>query len=1327
MAEDGKMIEAQVTETTVPVMDEAKMKITQLQQEEASAYWESILESIQDGFWVFDRKWRCTYMNHQQSQLIGKRKDDVLGNNLWDLFPDWVDTEVHRQLHQAVSEQTLVHFEYFYPMWQGWVEFRVYPSAQGVSMLTTDITARKQAEAVQLDRQQLIQQLVEMSPGLLYLYDIVEQRNIYINTRSLDLLGYPSETVLAMGANFMAQVIHPEDLPRIQAHFEQLNATEDGRFVDIEYRMRHINGEWRWFSSRDRVLTRTAEGQVRQILGTAQDITERKRTEEALRDREQQLKIALQTAKLGTWQHDLVTGILSCSEQCKANFGLPPDAEFSHQTLFAALHPEDCDSASQTLRERVQAAIHRAIEERTDYEVEERCFWPDGSLHWLIARGRLIYDSDGTPIRLVGVTLDITDRKRTEEALRHSEERFQLVAQATNDVMWDFNALTHEMWWSEQVQLLFGYRPEDLGTDMQGWAERVHPGDIERVQTHYETCLSSQECFWTDEYRFRRADDSYAYLLDRAYIIRDVSGKAVRVVGLMTDITERKQAEESLRNSERLYRAIGETIDYGIWVCDPDGRNIYASESFLQLVGLTQEQCSEFGWADVLHPDDAPATIAAWKECVRSGNFWDIEHRFRGVDGNWHSLLARGVPVRDENGEIICWAGINLDISRQKRAEAKLRESEARFRTLADSVPVLVWVNGVNGGCQFVNKAYLEFFGKTLEEVVGFGWRVHVHPDDQEQYMSAYLAALAERKPFRAQVRVQHADGQYRWLDSYALPRFSPAGEFMGYIGTSPDITEIKEAEEALRQSEERFRLATRAVAGVVYDWDVQSGRVYRSEGLYRLIGVRPEDAPQTRDWWLGRIHPDDLTHLQSIGDSIQTGSEERFETEYRVRHEDGRWIDVWDCSYLIRDENGQLIRIVGSTTDITEREQLLARERATREEAEAANRLKDEFLAILSHELRSPLNPILGWTRLLRTRKFDDKARDKALETIERNAKLQTQLIEDLLDVSRILRGKTTLNVCPVNLAHTIEAAIETVCLAAQAKGIHIQTQLNSAMEPISGDPSRLQQIVWNLLSNAVKFTPSGGKVDVCLEQIDAYAQIQVKDTGKGIAKEFLPHVFDYFRQEDSTTTRAFGGLGLGLAIVRHLTELHGGTVQAESLGEGQGATFTVRLPRMTTVARISPNNQPSTNTLDLSGLRILAVDDEADMRDLVKFSLNEYGANVRVAASAAEALLIFEEFKPDVFVCDIGMPEVDGYTLMRQVRAMLSEQAGRIPGLSEALPKAIALTAYAGDMNQQQAFAVGFQMHISKPVEPAELAKAIITLLRTDSSISSSRLGDS
>ena len=386
-------------------------------------------------------------------------------------------------------------------------------------------------------------------------------------------------------------------------------------------------------------------------------------------------------------------------------------------------------------------------------------------------------------------------------------------------------------------------------------------------------------------------------------------------------------------------------------------------------------------------------------------------------------------------------------------------------------------------------------------------------------------------------------------------------------------------------------------------------------------------------------------------------------------------------------------------------RARLYEAEQRARTEAEAANRIKDEFLAILSHELRSPLNPILGWTRLLRSRKFDEKATDRALEIIERNAKLQTQLIEDLLDVSRILRGKLVLNESPVNLVTTIEAALETVRLAAQTKEIQIQTVFEANVGQVSGDANRLQQVVWNLLSNAIKFTPSGGRVEVRLEQVGSQVQIHVRDTGKGINPEFLPYVFEYFRQENSSTTRQFGGLGLGLAIVRYLTELHGGSVHAESAGEGLGSTFTVTLPLMGRQVEVTPEPMPSQGAADLDGLRILVVDDETDIRELVAFILQQSGAAVTVAASAEEALIALNQSVPDVLLSDIGMPEVDGYMLMRQVRTFSAQQGGQIP--------AIALTAYAGEYYQQQAFQAGFQLHISKPVEPEELVRAIARLV--------------
>jgi CheY-like chemotaxis protein len=346
-----------------------------------------------------------------------------------------------------------------------------------------------------------------------------------------------------------------------------------------------------------------------------------------------------------------------------------------------------------------------------------------------------------------------------------------------------------------------------------------------------------------------------------------------------------------------------------------------------------------------------------------------------------------------------------------------------------------------------------------------------------------------------------------------------------------------------------------------------------------------------------------------------------------------------------------------------------------------------------------------LGWSRLLQDRKLDTARTTHALETIERNAKLQVQLIDDLLDVSRILQGKLSLNVAPVNLATTITAALETVRLAAAAKTIQIQTILKPEVGQILGDSGRLQQVIWNLVSNAVKFTPQGGRVEVRLEQVETQAQITVSDTGKGIHPDFLPHVFEYFRQADSATTRQFGGLGLGLAIVRQIVELHGGTVRADSPGAGQGATFTVEFPLMPQQAAIPQAVGESKPLSGLQGIKVLVVDDTTDMREYATFVLEQEGAEVVAVASATEALTALAQFQPTVLVSDIGMPNMDGYMLLQQVRRLPPEQGGQIP--------AIALTAYVGELNQHQAISAGFHRHLSKPIAPATLIAAIVDLI--------------
>jgi PAS domain S-box-containing protein len=440
-------------------------------------------------------------------------------------------------------------------------------------------------------------------------------------------------------------------------------------------------------------------------------------------------------------------------------------------------------------------------------------------------------------------------------------------------------------------------------------------------------------------------------------------------------------------------------------------------------------------------------------------------------------------------------------------------------------------------------------------------------------------------------------------------------------------------------------------------------------------------------------------------------------------RRKDGSEVDISLTVSPVRDKSGKVIGASKIARDISERkraeierEELLRRETEARAEAEKANCLKDEFLATVSHELRSPLNAILGWARMLREKQLDEEKAARAFEVIYRNAHAQNRLIGDLLDVSRIITGKLRLDVSLVELIPIIDAAMDVVRPAADAKNIRLSSTIDPAAGWASVDPDRLQQILWNLLSNAVKFTPEGGEVAVRLKRETTRIAITVSDTGEGIEPEFLPFVFDRFRQLDGAKTRAHGGLGLGLAIVRHMVESHGGAVSAASPGRGRGASFTVTFPltssrtetgederaRLTNAGKTSQSRAQSPYPLE--DLRVLVVDDELDARELFYSMLTNYGAEVKVCSSAAEALQTLDEWQPDVLVSDIGMPREDGYEFMKKVRARGPERGGRIP--------AVAVTAYAGARDERHAFATGYQMYISKPVEPGRLAATIASL---------------
>jgi PAS domain S-box-containing protein len=498
--------------------------------------------------------------------------------------------------------------------------------------------------------------------------------------------------------------------------------------------------------------------------------------------------------------------------------------------------------------------------------------------------------------------------------------------------------------------------------------------------------------------------------------------------------------------------------------------------------------------------------------------------------------------------------------------------------------------------------------------------------------------------------------------------------------------------------------------AGKIVYANVAALNFFGAQNPEELMGRSPLDfaSMQTKLQVEGR-----LQQLTEIGQSHRAAPEEWIRL-------DGSRVPVEAVRAVVPWRGGKAMQVI--LRDVSERRRaeeektaLLASERAARSAAEHASRMKDEFLATLSHELRTPLNAILGWSHILRQGSMDETDLKQGLETIERNARVQTQLIEDLLDMSRIISGKLRLDAQSVEPISFIDAAMETIRPTAQAKGVHLERELDTSAGPVWGDPGRLQQVVWNLLSNAVKFTPAGGRVSIGLQRIESHIEIRVQDTGQGIDAQFLPYVFDRFRQADPTTTRKFGGLGLGLAIAKQLVELHGGEVRVQSDGLNKGSTFLVLLPvkaaaqfvratRSPAPADVVVEPTPTPAQIDLSGLKVLVVDDENDACILIQRALRDYKAEVVTAQSAKEGLALVESARPDILVSDIGMPEIDGYEFLRRVRILTPERGGKTP--------AIALTAFARSEDRTRALMAGYSVHVAKPVEPNELIVTVASL---------------
>jgi PAS domain S-box-containing protein len=1067
------------------------------------------------------------------------------------------------------------------------------------------------------------------------------------------------------------------------------------------------------------------------------DITNLKQTRQALLQNQQWLNLTMEGGRMGTWTHDLDgTNRVIWSPELERIFGLEP-GQFpqTEQAFFEFVHPDD--------RERVAKAVRNAIEHRMAYDVEFRYTPRNGSERWMLGRGRGFYDDKGKPYRLAGLGWDITERKRLEESLadaaRQKQAQYVLADRlhraaslsevyeaALDAIMLGAKCDRASILLNDhsRVMRFVGWRglSDDYRAAVEGYSpwkpddpnpQFVSIPDVDTADLDHElkAVIASEgiraAAFIPLVSNGKLIGKLMTYYNSLHHFTNDEIDLSLTLARQLATGIERKRSEAALRESEKRYRSVIEALPAAVYMTDAAGRITMFNQAAVDFSGRVPEIGSD-SWCvtwKLYWPDGTPMPH---EECpmamtLKQGKpIVGCEAIAERPDGTRRNFMPYPTPIHDSAGRLIGAINMLVDITDRKQAEEVIRRSEKELTEFFENASEAInWI-GPDGTILRANQAELRMLGYGAEEYIGKDIK-DFHVD--KHAISDILARVRQGESLRsyaAQMRAQ--DGSIRDILINCSGYFEN-GEFLHTRCFTRDVTEQLRIEKTLRH----FAAIVESTDDVVISKDLNGIIMSWNPAAERLYGYKFEEI-------VGRpvsilIPPERPDEEPAILERLRRGERiDHYETVRMAR--DGRRMNVSLTVSPIKDASGKVIGASKIARDITEQRRvqqeiarLLAGERAARQDAEIANKTKDEFLAVLSHELRTPLTAMLGWLSILRGHKLDKQTTEHAIETIERNAKAQAQLIEDLVDISRIVGGKLNLELRPLDLHPVINAAIEVIRPAAEAKDIKLEMNFDPSVGVVSGDPVRLQQVIWNLLSNAVKFTPKGGTIYIDFRRAGSSAEVVVRDTGVGVSADFLPFVFERFRQAESPVTRSHRGMGLGLAIVRHLVELHGGTVSAQSEGENKGSTFWIRLPF------VEANPPIVVETLEqaidagmLKGVKVLLVEDEPDARELIALALRQSGAAVEAVDSAGNALDRMKFFNPDVLLSDIGLPVQSGYDLIRHIRAM-STTLNKVP--------AIALTAFATENDRQMSLAAGFHAHLAKPVDPQHLVEVIRSLL--------------
>jgi PAS domain S-box-containing protein len=889
------------------------------------------------------------------------------------------------------------------------------------------------------------------------------------------------------------------------------------------------------------------------------------------------------------------------------------------------------------------------------------------------------------------------ERVRLERELRESEERLRLAAEATGFGTYDLKAIPGQTAWSRELYEITGL-PVTETPDLN---RCIHSEDRGAYEEMVIRALDGDGPGQHElEFRIQRSNGDVRWVRDTGRTFFDGEGPnrtPVRVVGTVQDITERKLVEHELKHARYTLSEAQKLAHVGSFEYVAATRTTLWSEEEYLIYGLDPNGPSptyDEMLAKCIHPDDAALLHDTFSKALESRSVYDLEHRIIRPDGSVRWVCDRAKPYFDEQGSLLRYVGATLDITERKLAEQTLRESESRFRTMADGLPLIVWVHDATGYLEFVNETFCDYFGVTHEQMRNGEWLLLLHPEDADAYSSEFASCVREQRFFNAQVRVRNAQGQWRWLESWGRPRCSDSGEFFGFVGTSADITERKQSERRVRESERHLRGVLNSLSAFVGVMTPDGTLVQANEAALKAAGLAPEDVlgkPFDETYWWS-YSPKVQARLREAIAQARAGQASRYDVKIRVA--DGNLIDIDFMLHPMIDEEGRVVHLIPSAIEVTDRKQA---ELALRE----TDQRKNEFLATLAHELRNPLATLRSGLEVMKLTQDDQKLIADTREMMERQFSHLVALVDDLLEISRISQGKLKLRSEIVSVSDVIQSAAETCRPLIDENGHSLTFDVPPQPIYVAGDSHRLVQLFANLINNAAKYTPRGGRIEVSAQPDGNEIVLSVKDSGIGIAADQISRVFELFAQVQKESS-SYTGLGIGLSLVKSLVELHGGSITAQSAGHGAGSTFTVRLPVTQPKAESSQGNAVDSSPTISNGRRILVVDDNVGAARLLSIILKAIGHEVQTASNGQEAVERGRAFEPEIVFMDIGMPVMDGYQAARRIR---SEAWGR--GIT-----LIALTGWGQDEDRQKACDAGFDRHLVKPVEP-DTIRAILAEL--------------